>query len=196
MTIGSAGPYAARLGIEYPDRLLDRVSTLLRVFYILPILTVVCALGGAAGGALFFPTMLMILFRQKYPRWWFDFVLQLTRFETRVIVYLAMMSDRYPSTDEEQYVSLEMDYPDAKADLNRWMPLVKWALALPHYIVLAFLLVGAVFAGLFAWFAIVFTGKYPRGLFDYLEGVMRWALRVEAYALFLVTDEYPPFSMK
>jgi hypothetical protein len=149
----------------------------------------------AAGGLLFFGPLLMILFRQKYPRWWFDFNLQLTRFSTRVCAYLALMSDRYPSTDEEQSVHLELDYPDVKSDLNRWLPLVKWFLAIPHYIVLLFLGIAAVFVVIVGWFAILFTGRYPRGIFDFVEGVMRWGLRVQAYAMLLVTDRYPPFRL-
>jgi hypothetical protein len=140
--------------------------------------------------------MLMIVFREKYPRWWFDFSLELARFGARVGAYLALLTDRYPSTDEEQAVQLELDYPDVKTDLNRWLPLVKWLLALPHYVALVFLFVVAVLAVLAAWFAILFTGRYPRGLFDFVVGVGRWALRVEAYAFFLLTDEYPPFSLR
>ena len=138
----------------------------------------------------------MILFRQKYPRWWFDWNLELMRFSNRVGVYLALMDDRYPSTDERQGVSLDFPYPDAKNGLNRWLPLVKWLLAIPHYIVLFFLFVGALVAVIVAWFAILFTGRYPRGLFDYVEGVGRWAVRVFAYSIVLVTDEYPPFRLK
>ncbi|MDQ3533185.1 MAG: DUF4389 domain-containing protein, partial [Actinomycetota bacterium] len=149
----------------------------------------------AAGGLLFFGPLLMILFRQKYPRWWFDFNLQLTRFTARVSSYLALMSDRYPSTDEEQWVHLDLDYPDVKSDLNRWLPLVKWFLAIPHFIVLFFLGIAAVFAVIIAWFAILFTGRYPRGIFDFVEGVMRWGLRVQAYSMLLVTDQYPPFRL-
>jgi hypothetical protein len=195
VTTETAGSYAARLKIDYPDRALDKVSTLLRIFYALPIFVVLVALGSGAGGALFFPVMLMIVFRQKYPRWWFDFSYQLVRFQTRVTAYLDLMSDEYPSTDEEQYVHLELDYPDVKTDLNRWLPLVKWFLAIPHYVALFFLIIGAFFAVIAAWFAILFTGTYPRGIFDYVEGVMRWGLRVEAYAWLLLTDEYPPFSL-
>ena len=138
----------------------------------------------------------MILFRQKYPRWWYDWNLELMRFSNRVGVYLALMDDRYPSTDERQAVSLDFPYPDAKNGLNRWLPLVKWLLAIPHYIVLFFLFVGALGAVIVAWFAILFTGRYPRGLFDYVEGVGRWAVRVFAYSIVLVTDEYPPFRLR
>jgi len=110
--------------------------------------------------------------------------------------YLCLLTDQYPSTVEEQAVHLEIAYPDAAKDLNRWMPIVKWLLAIPHYVVLAFLAVGAVFAVLIAWFAILFTGQYPRGLFDFVVGVGRWGLRVNAYAFLLVTDRYPPFSLR
>jgi hypothetical protein len=137
----------------------------------------------------------MIVFRNKYPRWWFDFNLQLVRFSTRVMAYLALMSDRYPSTDEEQSVHLELDYPSVAQDLNRWLPLVKWLLAIPHYIILVFLGVAAVIAVIVAWFAVLVTGRYPRPIFDFVEGVLRWGLRVQAYAFLLVTDRYPPFSL-
>jgi hypothetical protein len=199
-----------RLSVDYPDRELNRMTTFFRLFVALPILVVLGSVSGeawqwsyeqgtetamAAGGLLFFGPLLMILFRQKYPRWWFDFNLQLTRFSTRVSSYLALMSDRYPSTDEEQSVHLDLDYPNAKQDLNRWLPLVKWLLAIPHYVILFFLGIAAVFAVIFAWFAILFTGRYPQGIFDFVEGVLRWGLRVQAYALLLATDRYPPFRL-
>lgn len=205
---GSVHP--ARLTVDYPDRELDRATTFFRLFAAIPILFVLASVSGwtwqatyengkeaaaAAGGVLFFGPLLMILFRQKYPRWWFDFNLQLTRFSTRVMSYLALMSDRYPSSDEEQSVHLDLDYPDVKQDLNRWLPLVKWFLAIPHYVVLLLLGIAAVFAVVVAWFAILFTGRYPRGIFDFVEGVMRWGLRVEAYSMLLVTDRYPPFRL-
>jgi hypothetical protein len=156
---------------------------------------VVVATSVGAGGLLVFGPLLMILFRQKYPRWWFDWNLNLSRFTNRVFVYLALMEDRYPSTDEEQYVHLDIVYPDARQDLNRWLPLVKWFLAIPHYIVLGFLWIGAVVAVIISWFAVLFTGRYPRGLFDYVEGVFRWGNRVEAYAFLMATDRYPPFRL-
>ena len=140
--------------------------------------------------------LLMILFRQKYPRWWFDWNLELLRFGNRVLAYLALMDDRYPSTDDPQAVQLEFPYPDAQNDLNRWLPLVKWLLAVPHFIVLFFLSIAAVFAVLFAWVAILFTGRYPRGLFDFVGGVLRWHNRVIGYAIILVTDRYPPFRLE
>jgi len=199
-----------RLSVDYPERDLDRLSTFFRLFAALPILIVLGTVSGGtwqwtydqgtaaivgAGGLLFLGPLLMILFRQKYPQWWFDFNLQLAQFSTRVSSYLALMSDRYPSTDEQQSVHLDLDYPNVKKDLNRWLPLVKWLLALPHYFVLFFLGIAAVFAVIFAWFAILFTGRYPRSIFAFVEGVLRWGLRVEAYALLLVTDRYPPFRL-
>lgn len=142
----------------------------------------------------------MILFRQRYPRWWFDFAVQLTRFEARVAAYALLLTDQYPSTEDEQSVHIEIDYPDAEADLNRWLPLIKWFLAIPHYLVLSLLGVVVFFAvfiaWFIAWFAILFTGRYPQGLFDFVVGTIRWGLRVNAYAFLLVTDEYPPFSLK
>jgi Domain of unknown function (DUF4389) len=202
--------YPARLSVDYPDRDLNRLTTFFRLFVAVPILIVLSTVAGgawewnydngkevaaAAGGLLFFGPLLMILIRQKYPRWWFDFNLQLIRFSTRVSSYLALMSDRYPSTDEEQAVHLDLEYPNVKQDLNRWLPLVKWFLAIPHYIALLFLTIASVFAVVVAWFAILFTGRYPRGLFTFVEGVMRWGLRVQAYSMLLVTDRYPPFRL-
>ncbi len=191
--------YAATLTIDYPDRALNRVSTLLRIFWIIPIGLVLATIGSyeAAGGAfLAVPVLLMIVFRQKYPRWWFDFSLEFTRFETRVISYLALMNDQYPSTDEDQSVHLDVAYPDVKQDLNRWLPLVKWLLAVPHYVVLVLLAIGAAVAVAIAWFAVLITGRYPRRLFNFVEGVVRWGLRVQAYAFLLVTDQYPPFRLR
>src|SRR3954463_13893758 len=148
-----------------------------------------------AGGLFFLPPLLMIVFREKYPRWWFDWNLQLMRFSARVGVYLALMDDTYPSTDEEQSVRLDFPYPDARNGLNRWLPLVKWLLAIPHFIILVFLTLAAIVSVIVVWFAILFTGRYPRGLFDFVEGVYRWGNRVIGYALVLVTDESPPFSL-
>jgi hypothetical protein len=199
-----------RFSVDYPERDLNRLTTFFRLFAAIPILIVLGSIGGGAwqwsyeqgtaaavgaGGLLFFGPLLMILFRQKYPQWWFDFNLQLARFSTRVSSYLALMSDRYPSTDEEQSVHLDLDYPNVKQDLNRWLPLVKWLFAIPHYVVLVFLSIAAGVAVVIAWFAILFTGRYPRGLFDFVEGVIRWHNRVLGYAFLLVTDRYPPFSL-
>lgn len=211
-------PYAARLDIDYPEEL-NRLTTFFRLILAIPILIVLSIISASAdstyvvisnsgetisritttsGGiaaALFLATLLMILFRQRYPRWWFDFAREFARFAMRVGAYVVLLTDTYPSTEDEQTVHLEIDYPDVKGDLNQWLPLVKWFLAIPHFIVLFFLAIGAFFAVIIAWFAILFTGRYPRGLFDYVVGVSRWVLRVEAYAVLLVTDRYPPFSL-
>jgi hypothetical protein len=204
--------YPVQVDVDYPDRPLNRLTTFLRVFTIIPIAIVLGTVSGqtwswysaghatrtvviSAGGTLFAGPLLMILFRQKYPRWWFDWNLELTRFTSRVVLYGALLDDRYPSTDERQSLRLDVPYPDARAELNRWLPLVKWFLAIPHYIVLAFLSIAAFVCIVIAWFAILFTGRYPRGLFDFVLGVGRWGVRVSAYAFLLATDRYPPFSM-
>ena len=205
-----ATPFPIRYSVEYPDRSLNRATTFFRVFMVIPISIVLGAVSGqawqwnaeegnaaaaGAGGLLFFGPLLMILFREKYPRWWFDWNLELQRFVNRVTAYLALMDDRYPSTDDRQSVRLEWVYPDAARDLNRWLPLVKWLLAFPHYVVLVFLNLAAVIAVIVAWFAILVTGRYPRGVFTFVEGVFRWNNRVVGYAFTLVTDHYPPFRL-
>jgi hypothetical protein len=204
--------YPVTFDVDYPERDLNRLTTFFRVFTVIPIAIVLGALSGdfnfsqydsgevrnvaiSAGGLVFVPALLMIVFRQKYPRWWFDWNLQLMRFANRVGVYALLLRDEYPSTDDEQAVHFEMPYPDATRDINRYLPLVKWFLAIPHYIVLFFLGIATFVVVVIAWFAILFTGRYPRGLFDFVVGVMRWANRVEAYAITLVTDVYPPFRL-
>jgi len=210
---GEMESYAARLRIDYPHTL-DRLTTLLRVIWIIPIAIILGLItasggtrvvtqtgetvrtsGGGILGGLAVATALMIVFRRRYPRWWFEFARELVRFASRVAAYGALLTDTYPSTVDEQSVHLEIDYPNVEQDLNRWLPLVKWFLAIPHYLALAVLAIGAVFATVIAWFAILFTGRYPTGLFDFVVGVGRWALRVQAYAFLLVTDRYPPFTM-
>ncbi len=202
-------PYPVQFSVDYPDRPLNRLTTFFRIFTVIPIAIVLGTVSGGtwgsyegrnyvvgAGGLLVLGPLLMILFRLKYPRWWFDWNLELQRFSNRVGIYLALMDDTYPSTDEHQSVRLDYRYPDVPAELNRFLPLVKWLLAIPHYIVLAFLHIGAVVAVIVAWFAILFTGRYPRGIFDYVEGVIRWNNRVLGYAFVLITDRYPPFRLR
>jgi hypothetical protein len=203
--------YPVQFSVDYPDRPLNRLTTLFRIFTVIPIAIVLGTVSASTyqwssrtnmnviiagvGGLLFVGPLLMILFRQKYPRWWFDWNRELLRFSNRVTAYLALMDDHYPSTDEEQSVHLDFPYPDVPRELNRWLPLVKWFLAIPHYVVLFFLEIGAGVVVIIAWFAILFTGHYPRGLFDFVEGVIRWHNRVIGYALLLVTDRYPPFRL-
>src|SRR5947209_19323809 len=208
--ITSVPTYPVQFSVDYPDRELDRMMTFFRPIVAVPILLVLGAISGGtlrfsqagtaellgSGGLLFLPPLLLIVFRQKYPRWWFDWNLELLRFSNRVTAYLALLDDRYPSTDEQQAVHLDFPYPDVREALNRWLPLVKWLLAIPHYIVLAFLDIAAVVVVIVAWFAILFTGRYPRSLFDFVVGVMRWHNRVAGYALVLITDQYPPFRLR
>ena len=187
-----ADQYPIQLDVDYPDRPLNRFSSFFRVIFIIPILVVIALIGDL----LSFPTLLMILFRQKYPRWWYDWNVALLNFTNRVTAYFFLLGDEYPSTDEEQAVHLVVPYPDVETELNRWLPLVKWILAIPHYIMLAFLGTVALIVLILTWFAILFTGRHPRGLFDFVVGVMRWSLRVQAYMLVLVTDRYPPFRLR
>lgn len=203
--------YPVQFSVDYPDRPLDRVTTFFRLIVAIPILIVLGSVAGGSwdwstnnstrgaavgvGGLLFLAPLFMIVVRQKYPQWWFDWNRELLRFSNRVSVYLALMDDRYPATDDQQSVHLDYPYPDVPRDLNQWLPLVKWFLAIPHYIVLFFLGIAAVVVVIIAWFAILFTQRYPRGLFDFVEGVLRWGNRVTGYALILVTDDYPPFRL-
>jgi len=204
-----ASAYPVTFSVDYPDRPLNRLTTFFRLFMAIPIIVVIATVAGAVfslddsgrntvtlgGGVLVAGPLLMILFRRKYPRWWFDWNLALLRFQNRVSVYLSLLRDEYPSTDEEQAVHLDIRYPDARTELNRFLPLVKWLLAVPHYVALFVLSVASVFAIIVSWFAILFTGRYPRALFDFVVGVQRWSNRVAGYAFLLATDAYPPFRL-
>ncbi len=200
--------YAVRFGIDAQSDTRNRLTTAFRIFVAIPILIVLGTIGGgtleangrgrgaaAVGGIVVLAPILLILFRQKYPRWWFDWNVAFLRFANRVAAFVLLLRDEYPSTDEEQAVHLEIDYPDVPNDLNRWLPLVKWFLAIPHYIVLFFLSLATFFVVIIAWFSILFTGTYPPGLYDFVVGVMRWHNRVAGYAFVLATDRYPPFSL-
>ncbi len=206
--VGQQQAYPVQFSVDYPNRPLNRLTTFFRIIVIIPIAIVLGSVGGGyftgeddnfqfiagAGGVLILGPLLMILFRRKYPRWWFDWNLALLRFENRVNSYL-LLRDEYPSTDEEQAVHLDIQYPDAARDLNRWLPLVKWLLAIPHYIVLLFLAIAVIVVVIICWFIILFTGRYPRDLFDFVVGTLRWSNRVVAYAFILTTDRYPPFRL-
>lgn len=203
-------PYPLQFSVDYPDRPMNRLTTAFRIILVIPILTILGGVNGGswgwseegrsvaagAGGLVVFSTALMIVFRQKYPRWWFDWNLELLRFTNRVEVYLALMDDRYPSTDEQQSVHLDYPYPDVPRDLNRYLPLFKWLLAIPHFIVLIFLNLAAFIVVVIVWFTILVTGEYLRELFNFVEGVMRWNNRVIAYTGVFITDRYPPFSLR
>ncbi len=201
-------PYPVRFSIDYPESS-RRLTAFFRLVLAIPILILLSLVSGAAptgdtteyqgmtllvaGGLLWLPPMLMILFRRKYPRWWFDWNLELLRFVTRVEAYLMLLRDDYPSTDERQGVHIDVPYPDVEGELNRFLPLVKWILAIPHYIVLAIIGSLAFLVTIIAWFAILIVGRYPRELFLFVEGTLRWGMRVTAYAFLLTTDRYPPF---
>ena len=197
--------YPIQFDVDFPETPLDRMTTFLRIILVIPIAIVIGAVsgesfpianfGGVAGGILFIGPLLMILFRQKYPRWWFDWNLALSRFTNRVWAYVFLLRDEYPSTDEEQAVHLEIPYPDVERDLNRWLPIIKWLLAIPHFIVLIVLWVLLIGAVIISWFSILFTGSYPVSMFSFVVGVMRWSNRVAAYAILLTTDVYPPFRL-
>jgi len=201
----SDSPYPVQFEVDYLDDTRDRLNVFFRLIIAIPILIVIGAVsgqsgglqsfGGAAGRSLLLAPLLMIVFRQKYPRWWFDWNLALARFTNCMVAFVSMMGDEYPSTDEEPAVHLEFSYPDVERDLNRWLPIVKWFLAIPHYIVLIVLWIFLVLAVFVSWLVILFTGNYPKVLFDFVVGVMRWSNRVSAYAFLLVTDEYPPFRL-
>ncbi len=200
--------YPVQYSVDYRDGKRSRVTTLFRLFLLIPIIILAFFLT-SEGVYLWFgdwqtftyvPLLpiavgLLILFRHKYPRWVFNFLLEVTRFGARIGSYFFLLVDEYPSSDEEQSVHLDIEYPDVQEDLNRFMPLIKWLLAIPHYIAMVFLFIVAFIAVIIAWFAIIITGKYPEGIFNYLVGVARWSYRVLAYAGLLTTDRYPPFRL-
>ena len=211
--------FPANLEIDYPGAQ-SRLKTLFRGILVLPILFILALISGGGSGSgnesamnesnqqmlqssgggiafgLFAATALMIVFRQVYPLWWFTFNLELKRFTTRIGAYILLLTDKYPSTVDAQSVHLDVQYPDVKKDLNQLLPLVKWILAIPHFVVLIVLAFGILGATVIAWFAILITGKYPKELFEFVVGYQRWSLRLSAYAVLLTTDQYPPFSLK
>ena len=192
--------YPVKFSIDYPDRKLKRLTTFFRIFMTIPIFIILGLLVGPSqynaymSGLLTIPTIIMLLFQKKYPKWWFDWNLELSRFFARISAYLCLLRDEYPSTDEEQAIHVDISYPDT-TKLSQGLPLVKWFLAIPHYFVLYFLCIAAMIVTIIAWFVILFTGVYPRGMFDFVVGIYRWSMRVNAYAFILTTDQYPPFSL-
>ncbi len=206
-----ATPYPVAFDVEYPTDKRNRVTVLFRGVLAIPVILLLemfinssSAYSGdsssqaavTVGGFLFLPTLLLLLFRHRYPRWWFDFNVNLLGFTMRVLMYVYLLRDEYPSTEDRQALDLMVVYPDAKRDLSRALPLVKWFLAIPHYFIIFFLGIAVLAVTLIAWFAILLTGRYPRGLFEFTVGTLRWTTRVSAYAVLLTTDRYPPFSLK
>ena len=156
--MAQASDYPVQLSIDYPESS-NRLTAFFRIILAIPI--IILSIGIVyAQMSMAIAVLLMVLFRRRYPRWWFDFNLGALRFDTRINAYVGLMQDAYPSTDEDQSVSLDVEYPE---NLNRWMPLVKWLLAIPHYIVLYVLSIISLVLMVIAWFAILFTGRYPRG---------------------------------
>jgi hypothetical protein len=206
------GPdYAVRFEVDVPDQPRNRLTVAFRIFIAIPIVVVLGLVSGgsitwtsdgrssgvaAAGGLLVLAPLVMIVFRQKYPRWWFDWNVELWRFGNRVGAYLLLLRDEYPATDEQQSVHLDVDYPDVPSELNRWLPLVKWLLAIPHLVVLVVLWIAVVLSVIAAWFAVLVSGRYPPSIFEFVVGVMRWHNRVIGYAFVLTTDRYPPFRLR
>jgi hypothetical protein len=207
-----SGPYPVDLSVDYPEVPRNRLTVAFRLILVIPILIVLSvltdefAVGGADGregarlsaqfgGVLFLPILLMLVFRRKYPGWWFDWNLNLIRFENRVVAYVLLLRDDYPSTDDEQAVHVVLPDPAGGARLNRWLPLVKWLLVIPHLVVLVVLAFVVIVLTFIAWVAILITGQYPRAIYDFVLGTLRWWLRVQAYAFVLVTDRYPPFRL-
>ncbi len=186
--------YPVHFGVDYPEAGRNRLTVAFRIILAIPALIVLGVLNSTRA-LLFLPPLLLILFRNKYPRWWFDWNLQLLRFENRVSGYLLLLRDEYPSTDEEQAVHLDIGYPNVAAQLNRGLPLVKWLLAIPHYIVLAVLGIAVAVVAIVGWFIVLITGQLPVWLFDFVVGYLRWSNRVLGYAAILVTDIYPPFRL-
>ena len=188
MAGNTADMYPLQYSVDYPEGPRNRLTVLVRLILAIPIIIISIFLAWQV----VVPTFFMILFRNKYPRWWFDWNLEVLRFISRVNSYVLLLRDEYPATDDEQAIHLDIAYPD-EGELNRFMPLVKWILAIPHYIVLYILSLIVLVVSFIAWLAILITGSYPRGMFDFTVGVMRWSNRVTAYAYVLTTDRYPPF---
>ena len=192
MATAPTSDYPAQFDVEYTEAR-NRVTVLFRLILAIPIL-ILSSLVTAAVQNLSFGVALMLLFRRRYPRVWFDWALYVNQFSYRVNAYMAFLVDEYPSTTDPQRVRTDAQLDEAS--LSRGMPLVKWFLAIPHYIVLALLFVAVAVVLLLAWFIILITGRFPRGMFNFVVGTMRWTWRVNAYALLLSTDRYPPFSLK
>lgn len=194
-TLAAPQPYPVTLEVAYPE-VASRGLILVRWLLAIPQFFVAQVLKNLAQ-VLAVLALFAILFTGQYPEPLYRLVVGATRWQFNVYAYVLFHDRPYPPFAFESgiYPHLQYDVPRQER-YNRWLPLVKWLLAVPHYIALAALGVLAIFAWLFTVVAVVATGRYPRGLFDFIVGVGRWGVRVNAYALMLQTDRYPPFSLR
>jgi hypothetical protein len=198
--------YPVSFEAEYPEQL-GRLSSAFRIILYIPVAIFLALVGGqafsysdfgdvtsitlAGGGGIVLAIWAAVLVRQYIPHWLFDFQVALMRFQARAYGYLALLTDRFPAFEGEYPINFEVSYPDR---LNRWKVAIwKIITSIPHIIILIFLYVAALVVVMIAWFAILFTGRYPQGLHTFVAGVFRWSFRVQAY-IYSLTDEYPPFS--
>ena len=180
----------------------NRVTALFRIILVVPMAIFVASFAPNWSnnsdswtiGLLILPVALAIVFRQVYPSYLLTFNEALLSLQTRVDAYVLLLTDEYPSIEDNDVVSVTFPEVDAKS-LNRWLPLVKWFLAIPLYLVGIAYIIYAAFLTLFAWFSILFTGNYPEFCAEGVVGTIAYWNRVVGYALVLVTDEYPSFSL-
>ena len=182
----------------------DRMSVALRIFLVVPIAIFVSAFTAWSGsseastflsGLLFLPVLLALVFRGIYPSYVLDFNRALLALSTRVTAYIFLLNDKYPSIEDSADVKITFPEIAGGAKLNRYLPLVKWLLALPLYIVGFVYTIYGLAVLIFTWFTILFTGKMPAFSGGVLLGVTQFWNRVYGYAFLLVTDEYPSFSL-
>lgn len=185
--------YPLRFDVEYPERL-SRWLIFVKWLLAIPHFIVLYLLGLISELFLLI-AFFSILFTKKFPRGLFDFIVNVYRWNANVLAYVGLLRDEYPpfSWDAGKYpVTFEVDYQE---EMGRFLPLIKWFLAIPHIIALMFIFIIAALLWFIAFFAILFTGKFPRGMFDFIVGAIRWNYRLNAYA-YLLRDEYPPFSLR
>ena len=189
--------------VELEDR--NRLTAFFRLIIVLPVAIYSSAFaidsmstdtwGYSLGGLIVLPTFLALVFRGIYPSYALAFNHALISLETRVNAYALLLTDDYPSIEENDIVKITLPEVGNGSQLSRVMPLVKWFLAIPLYVMGIIYLVYGIFLTLFAWFSILFTGKYPVWSADAMVGILAFYNRVYGYAFILVTDEYPSFSL-
>ena len=190
MATAEAAPYPVIFEAAYPERL-SRWKTLLRIFLAIPVL-IFWEVVSSALGAVVVASWLAIIVRGRIPRWLFDFLVALHRWQSRALGYVLLLAEVYPPFEGDYPIDFDVRYPER---LSRWKVLVwKVITAIPHFIIVGILGMTVAFVTVVAWFYACIAGRYPRGLFDYVAGVIRWGARVNAYVLSL-TDEYPPFDL-